>query len=116
MAKKINKKNSIHTVIDGLDITVTTNNIHIKDSYTVTKRTEIRNVLNTLEEYLKESNITMDTPFNHRSICSMVREWITHNNAYYLNYKPERTKSCDLNYPQPWYANILYFFCSLIIV
>ena len=116
MAKKVNKKNSIHTVIDGLEITVTTNNIHIKDSYTVTKRTEIRNVLNTLEEYLKESNITMDNPFNHRSINSMVNEWIAHNNLYILNYKREQTGSVDLNHPQPWYMPILYWLFSRIVL
>ena len=116
MAKKINKKNSIRTVIDGLEITVTTNNIHIKDSYTVTKRTEIRNVLNTLEEYLKESNITMDNPFNHRSINSMVNEWITHNNLYKIGYKPERTGSIDLNYPQAWYIKLGYWLLSRFVL
>lgn len=108
--------NYISTTIDGLSIIITTNNIHIEDSYTVTNPVDMKIVLNDTIEFLNTNHITMDTPFNHRSICSMVREWITHNNAYYLNYKPERTKSCDLNYPQPWYANILYFFCSLIIV
>ena len=47
---------------------------------------------------------------------SMVREWITHDNAYYLNIRPEQSRSVDLNHPQPWYAPIIYFFGSLIII
>ena len=115
MAKR-KQMNSIHTSIYGMDITISTNNIHIEDSYRVTNPVDMRTVLNDTVEFLNTNHITMDTPFNHRSICSMVREWIAHNNAYYMNYSPERTRSCDLNYPQPWYANILYFFCSLIII
>ena len=110
------RNNTIHTTIEGLNITIGTNNIHIEDSYKVISPVDMRIVLNDIIEFLNTNHITMDTPFNHRSTCSMVREWIAHNNAYYMNYKPERTHSVDLNYPQPWYANILYFFCSLIIV
>lgn len=116
MAKKNIRKNSISTVIDGLHITVTTNNIHIKDSYIVTKRVKMRTILDTLEKYLQDSSITMDIPFNHRSINSMVNEWIAHNNLYILNYKRERTGSVDLNYPQPWYIPILYWLFSRIVL
>lgn len=115
MAKK-KQINHISTTIDGLNITISTNNIHIEESYRVTNPVDMRIVLNDTVEFLNTNHITMDTPFNHRSTCSMIREWIVHNNAYYMNYNPERTKSCDLNYPQPWYANIVYFFCSLIVV
>ena len=113
MAKK-KQINHISTTIDGLNITVTTNNIHIEDSYTVTNPVDMKNVLNDTVEFLNTNHITMDTPFNHRSICSMLNEWKTHNNLYKLNIKPERVKSVDLNYPQAWYMPILYFFCGLI--
>ena len=115
MAKK-KQTYDIHTTIDGLNITISTNNIHIEDSYKVISPVDMRMVLNDIVESLNTNHVTMDTPFNHRSIRSMVREWIAHNNAYYMNYRPERTHSVDLNHPQPWYANILYFFCSLIMI
>ena len=106
----------VHTTIDGLNITISKSNIHIEDSYTVTNPVDMKNVLNHTIEFLNDNHITMDTPFNHRSICSMLSEWKTHNNLYVLNIAPERTKSCDLNYPQKWYMSIIYFFGGLIVI
>lgn len=108
--------NEVSTTIDGLKFIISSNNIHIEDSYTVICPPDMRMKLKDAKKFLADNNITMDTPFNHRSIGSMVREWITHNNAYYLNIRPEQSKSVDLNYPQPWYAPIIYFFGSLIII
>ena len=110
------KSNIIHTTIYGLDITISKSNIHIEDSYTVTNPVDMRNALNDTIEFLNANNITMDTPFNHRSICSMISEWKTHNNLYKLNFYPERTKNCDLDYPQKWYMKIFYFLGGLITV
>jgi len=110
------KSNTIHTTIDGLNITISTSNIHIEDSYTVTNPVDMKNVLNHTIEFLNDNHITMDTPFNHRSICSMLSEWKTHNNLYKLNYERDRTKSVDLNYPQKWYMSIVYFFGGLIVL
>ena len=110
------KSNSIEVFIDNLHVTIVCNNVHIKDSFTVTKRKDIKSVLKDIKQFLVDNHITMDNPFNHRSICNMSREWITHNNLYKLNYQPERTKDCDLNYPQKWYMNILYFLGSLIVL
>lgn len=112
--KKVNKE--ISTVIDGLHLIISTNNIHIEDSYTITNPVDMRNILNDTIEFLNANHITIDTPFNHRSICSMIYEWKTHNNLYKLNIEPDRTKSTDLDYPQKWYMKIFYFLCGLIIV
>ena len=43
-----------------------------------------------------------------RSIGSLRREWAAHNLAYNLGIKPDRTKNCDLEYEQKWYAKIVY--------
>lgn len=115
MAKKRNN-NEIVTTIDGLKVTITKNNIHIEDSYTVKYPADIKKFLYDIKEFLDDNNITMETPFDHRSICSMKQEWIAHNNAYYLNFRPEQSRSVDINYPQPWYAPIVYFLCSLIVI
>ena len=115
MAKK-KQSNYISTSIDGLNIIITPNNIHIEDSYRVVNPVDMKHVLNDTIEFLNTNHITMDTPFNHRSICSMVSEWKTHNNLYTLNIQPERTRSVDINSPQPWYMPILYFFCGLFVL
>ena len=110
------KENSIKIDIYGLEITITSNDIHIKDSYRVTSRKDMKKVFSALREYLDDYHITMDNPLYHRSVCSLCNEWVAHNNAYKLGYKRERTKSIDLNYPQAWYALIIYWFGSLIVL
>ena len=109
-------KNKIEVTIQGLKITITQDNINIKDSYQVRNPFDMRSILKELKKFLKENNITMDTPLNHRSIYSMIREWISHNNAYVVGYKKERVCSVDLNFPQKWYVKILYFVLSLVIL
>jgi hypothetical protein len=74
----------------------------------------MKKVFSDLREYLDDYHITVDNPLYHRSVCSLCNEWVAHNNAYKLGYKKERTGSVDLNYPQPWYAPIVYFICSII--
>lgn len=108
--------NKIETTIEGLQITITPNNINIKDSYTIRNPFEMRVILKEIKEFLKENNITMDTPFNHRSLWSMIREWVSHNNAYVIGYKRERVGSVDLNFPQKWYVKVLYFILSMFVL
>ena len=45
----------------------------------------------------------------HRSENSIKREWASHNLAYSLNIKRERTADCDLNYEQKWYVRLAYW-------
>lgn len=97
---------------DGLPIDISTNNIHIVDSYTIKMRETMRYVLDDLKTYLRQNYIV--SPFDHRSIKSMVNEWVAHNNLYKLGYKRERTGSVDLNYPQKWYMPILYWLFSRV--
>lgn len=114
--KRNKKVDSIHTNIDGMDITISTHNIHIEDSYRVIYPPDMKIILNDTIEFLNNNHISMDTPFNHRSTCSMVQEWVAHNNAYKLNFRPEQSRSVDLDWPQPWYTPILYFVCSIIVL
>lgn len=104
----------IQIKVNGHEITITTNNINIKDSYLVWDPYDMHDMLDKIKVFLKENSITMDTPLNHRTKLSMIREWISHNNAYYLGYKKDQVCDVDLNYPQKWYVKIIYFFCSLI--
>jgi hypothetical protein len=43
-----------------------------------------------------------------RSERSLIREWASHNLAYNLGIKREKTKDCDLNFEQPWYTRLMY--------
>lgn len=110
------RKNVIRTKIEDVDIVITENNIHIHNSYEIIYSWYMKHILDTLEKYLKESNITMDNPLNHRSKWSMIREWIAHNNAYNIGIMRDRTAYVDLNFPQKWYMKVLYFMCSLVIL
>lgn len=106
----------VNIVIYGLNITVSENNIHIENSYMIEERNLMKDILTELYIQLKESHITMDTPFNHRTIPSMINEWVSHNNYYKLGLWKDRVMSVDLNYPQPWYMPFIYWLTSRIVL
>lgn len=108
------KKKSLKLDVYGYKVTITSNNINIKDSYKVTNRNRMTVILSIVKEYTEDYGEGTETPFNHRSIKSMVREWVAHNNLHKLGYKKGQTKNIDLNYPQKWYVPIIYWFLSLI--
>lgn len=96
----------------NMDITVSKGNIHIENSYKA-NRDIMEYILHELQEDTEWYSI--DSPFKYRSIKSMIREWITHNNLYKLGYKRKQTGSVDINYPYlKWYAPVVYWFLSLI--
>lgn len=103
-------------VIYGLEITLSTNNIHIENSHDVELPIVMDEILTLLRKEVDDTGITTDTPLNHRSNKSMIREWIAHNNLYILGYEVERTKNVDLNYPQKWYVKVIYWLLSRIVL
>ena len=44
----------------------------------------------------------------HRSEGSIKREWASHNLAYSLGIRREKTADADLNYEQKWYNKLAY--------
>ena len=106
----------IETNICGLNVTITPSNIHIEDSYYITLRALMKVFFIKLRKYLEEHQVTMDTPLNHRSDRSLCNEWITHNNAYKLGFRKDQSRDCDLDWPQKWYMNIIYWLGSLIVL
>jgi hypothetical protein len=86
-------------------------NIHIKDSYKITKIVEMKIILDDIlmsEEYQKlvaaGYTLTKET---------MLREWRAHNFLYLYEYKRNRTGSVDLNQNESRGRRILYFILSL---
>lgn len=89
-------------IIDEHVCTVTSNNIHIKDSYDIKKRSEMKEILYAIQYKRPDCNVFK------RSYNSMISEWRTHNRLYRLGYKKNRTGSVDLNYPLKWYVEFAY--------
>ena len=108
------KKKSLKMDVYNFKVTITSNNINIKNSYKVTSRERMKVILNIIKEYVEDYDEGIETPFDHRSIKSMIREWVAYNNLYTLGYKKEQTKSIDLNYPQKWYVPVIYWVLSLV--
>lgn len=83
-------------------------NIHIEDSYAVSKK-DFEKVLADREweayEHCIESEIGV---FENRSKFSLKTEWAAHNACYALGIERERTKDVDLQIPQKWYEKIGY--------
>lgn len=97
-------------VYKGVKITVSENNINIENSYKITSKKEIREILDYIITHC-ECEVT-----KHRTLDSMLNEWVVHNNLYILHIARERTSSVDLDYPQPRYMLIIYWLSSRIIL
>lgn len=86
-------------------------NIHIHNSYQVTKTEDMKMILDTIIGKSFYSKMTA-AGFN-RSKRSMLREWKAHNVLYNHNYQPNRTRSVDLDQNESTLRRIAYFILSL---
>lgn len=89
-------------VICGMVVTVSTNNINIKDSYTVTSKDKMREVLFAIQHEHPECNSFK------REYDEMIAEWRTHNRLYRWGLWKSHTKDVDINYPVKWYIQLIY--------
>ncbi len=80
-------------------------NTNIRDSYMITKRSEMKKFIEDLREEYSDETLAI----HKRSIYSMVNEWRTHNLLYRLGIETERTKDVDLDVNQPFYNYMFYF-------
>lgn len=82
--------------------TVTTNNIHIVNSFEIKSRKEMKKLLEKIKsEY-------PDCAVFKRKFSSLIAEWRAHNRLYKWGIEPERTRSVDLNIPLKWYVQLAY--------
>lgn len=81
---------------------VSESNIHIKDSYQITSRSEMKEMLYAIQHKYPECKSFK------RSYGSLIAEWRTHNRLYRWGYKRQRTGDVDLNYPLKWYVEFAY--------
>ena len=89
-------------VLENCVYDVSANNVHIKDSYKITSKSEMKEILYAIQHKHPECNTFK------RSYNSLIAEWRTHNRLYRLGYKRERTGDVDLNYPLKWYVELAY--------
>ena len=80
----------------------TDNNIHIEDSYQVSKKA-FGSILDEIKEQGYGKNV-----FANRKIVSMKLEWACHNFCYKLGIFKSHAKDVDINWPQKWYVNWAY--------
>ena len=80
---------------------VSENNIKLVNSYLVSK-VFFDGILSQLKYEFPEHAIWS------RSFNSLRREWASHNLAYSLGFKRDRTADCDLNVGQKWYIRLAY--------
>lgn len=76
-------------------------NLHLIDSYKVSK-SKFRGELQQMKTFHPNSEVW------NRSFRSMEREWALHNALHACGIARERTKDCDLNYPQSFWVRIGY--------
>lgn len=81
---------------------ITSYNIHIPNSFKITKRKEMKKLLLQIKSEHPECEVFK------RKLWSLCSEWKAHNRLYKLNIEPERTKSVDLNYPIKWWVSVFY--------
>lgn len=85
-----------------LKLSISTNNINIKNSYKIRCRKNILSVIKQMKEKIPNHLVSSISNF------SLVNEWACHNICYRLGIYKERTRDVDLDYGKPWYINILY--------
>lgn len=91
---------------------VTKYNIHLQDSYEITRKNAMRNFLyNIREDYEDECKV-----LQNRTDDSLVNEWVGHNNLYKLHLFRDRTASVDLQVPVKWYEPIVWWLLSRIVL
>ena len=90
-------------IIHGKECTITENNIHIKDSYTVNDKYEMSEILTEIKINHPECKV-----FDIRKWDNLLSEWKCHNRLYKLGIFKTRTGSVDLDSFEPWWRRILY--------
>lgn len=82
-------------------------NTHIEDSYQVTKRKDMKNVLVIIQNQLGEDYVVNQIP-----LSTQIHEWRAHNLLYVFGVQRKRTKDVDLN-KESWWRRMCYTILSL---
>lgn len=108
--------NNDNAEIPVIKYNVTEDNIHIENSYILTKEDRIRQYIINLRDNIEIAELNCIV-FQKRTIKSLTKEWIAHNVLYKLHIARSHTKSVDLNierWYRIWCYNIIYFVDKLL--
>lgn len=83
-------------------------NLHLVDSYEVKKR-DFADTLNSIKEEQPDSEVW------NRGIPQMCLEIACHNACYGLGLWKDRTKDCDLDYPQSFWERAIYAVVGVLV-
>lgn len=90
-----------------IEYTVTKDTIHIKDSYKVTKKIDMLEILSRIKlTHYGSSYFFYMMPYK-----ALLEEWRSHNLLYDLHLFRHHTKDVDLN-KNPWYIRLAYTILS----
>ena len=90
-------------VIHDLVCTTSSNNINIRDSYTVMNKKEMAEVLYVIQHRHPECEV-----FKIRKWDNLLSEWKCHSRLYNWGLFKSNTKDADLDINEPWWRKILY--------
>ena len=98
-----------YTLTDKVDVSVTDDNVHIKDSYKVGVLNNMLYILAVIKSKYPSCNTFK------RSERSLINEWRAHNLLYTFGLFKSHTKDVDLD-ASKWYTEIIYFILSILYI
>ena len=84
---------------------------YIKDSYKITNKKQIKEILEQIHTTRKYSQL--QTLGYTRSLSSEYREWAAHNVLYRLNIKRDHTATTDFEQKEAWWKRVVYAILSI---
>lgn len=94
--------------IKGLKIFVSSDNIKIIDSYQITNREKMKEILLKAIEKATEEGY-----FTNRSLNALVKEWVSHNRLYQLHLFRGHTRDADFEANESKFRRFVYFFLGV---
>ena len=105
----------VYISVDGIHLDVAFNksglNIHVQDSYQLSKKSQISVALDLLMD--TEAMANMRAAGFKRSRHSMFIEWAAHNTLYRWGREPERTGSVDIDQSETLGRRFLYYILAM---
>jgi len=94
--------------IKGLKVLVSSKNIKIIDSYQISNREKMREILiKALEKATEEG---YKTP---RTLNALVKEWVSHNRLYNFYLFRSHTRDADFEANESRFRRFVYFFLGI---